>query len=365
MSNQETLHGLACPNCGGMIPIPEGQAIVKCPYCELRSFVRGERGLRRHQVPQRVDRQGATQAFQKFLTSSMAIGRGVAQQAQLSEAFLAYLPFWTVWARVAAWAFGEQRKGSGDDAHYEPKEVRLVQDMTWNGAACDVGEFGVAQVPLVDHDLQPFDPEALHSAGMVFEPVGSFSQARQDAEKRFKGQIQSRTRLDRLAQLFTRSFRRRFALVYHPLWILRYLHRGRSYQVVVDGYSGNVLYGKAPGNTLYRAAVLVGGMAIGSFLAIDLPALLIGAADSDSGELFMFALALFAAGAGIMFAAYRAFRHGEQYEYRSASPQLLPGLGNPLEAVKQLKSQEIPGLGKPFEMITQVKDVEEWINRLN
>lgn len=348
MDKPETLQGLACPNCGGMIPIPEGQAIVDCPYCELRSYVRGERGLRRHQTPQRVDRKGALSAWRKFLSSSMAIARGTAQQAQLTEAFLAYLPFWTVWARVAAWAFGEEKEGSGDDARYVPKEIRLVQDMTWNGAACDVGEFGVTQVPLADQDLQPFDPEGLHNAGMVFEPVGSFSDARQAAEDAFEWQINRKTRLDRLAQLFVRSFRRRYALVYQPLWVVRYLHRGRAFQVVVDGYSGEVLYGKAPGNTLYRAAVLVIGIAIGAFLAVDVPAFLIGAGSNGDGSgAFIFALIMLAAGVSVMLAAYRAFRRGEQYEYRRSAPQMIPGVGN------------------PFETLTQVKDVEEWIKRLN
>jgi len=348
MDKPEKLQGLACPNCGGMIAIPEGQAIVHCPYCELRSYVKGERGLRRHQVPQKVDRKGALAAWRKFLSSSMAIARGTAQQAQLTETFLAYLPFWTVWARVAAWAFGEEKKGSGDDARYVPQEIRLVQDMAWNGAACDVGEFGVTQVPLVDHDLQPFDPDELHNAGMVFEPVGSFSDARQSAEEVFEGQVNRKTRLDRLAQLFVRTFRRRYALVYHPLWVVRYLHRGRAFQVVVDGYSGKVLYGKAPGNTLYRAAVLVIGIAVGAFLAVDVPAFLIGVgSDSDGSGAFIFALIMLAAGVSLMLAAYRAFRRGEQYEYRSSAPQMIPGVGN------------------PFEMLTQVKDIEEWTSRLN
>ena len=63
MSDKEALHGLACPRCGGVLSIPEGQVIVRCPYCDLRSYVRGERGLRRYQVPQRVQKEIAIQAF--------------------------------------------------------------------------------------------------------------------------------------------------------------------------------------------------------------------------------------------------------------------------------------------------------------
>jgi len=349
MSDKEALHGLACPRCGGVLSIPEGQVIVRCPYCDLRSYVRGERGLRRYQVPQRVQKEIAIQAFQRFLSSNWAIARSAVREARLDETFLVHLPFWMVWARVGAWAFGEKRVGSGKDARYEPREVRIVQEMIWNGAACDVGEFGVTQVPPVEQDLQAFDADNLHSSGLVFEPVGSFGAARQQADEQFQDQVQKKASLDRLAQLFVRRLRSRFALVYHPLWVMRYLYRGRAYQVVVDAYSGRVLYGKAPGNTFYRAAVLILGMAVGAVLAIDGPAVILSSiSDSDGGlGILAFALFLLALGAGIMLAAYRAYRYGEQFEYRSSAPKKIAGLENPLE------------------MVTQIKDVEQWINRLS
>jgi hypothetical protein len=348
MNEQESLTGLTCPKCGGVVPIPEGQVVVKCPYCDLRSFVRGERGLRRFQVAAGVDRNRAVSALRGFLSRNWAIARDAGRRAQLSEAFLAYLPFWTVWGRAMGWAFGQEKKGSGNNTRYVPREVKIVEEMSWNGAACDVGEFGVAQVPLNTQALQPFNPEVLHTAGLVFEPVGSVSDAKTSAETEFKGRIRGRARLDRLSQLFVRFFRERLGLVYYPLWVLRYLYRGRVFQVVVDGCSGQVLYGKGPGNTLYRAAVLVAGMAVGAFLAVDVSALAFYfSSGSDSDEIFGLAFVMLALGAGLMYAAYRAFRYGEQFEYRSGGKSF----------VKELAS--------PGELMAQVKDVEKWLDRLS
>ena len=108
--------------------------------------------------------------------------------------------------------------------------------------------------------------------------------------------------LDRVAQVFTRLVHRRFGLVYYPLWVLRYLYRDRAFQVVVDGYTGKVLYGKAPGSTLYRALVLIGGMIAGAFLSIDVSSAFFTMAfgmEGDGDGVF----ALFAhIGAGIRFA---------------------------------------------------------------
>ena len=352
-AKEEALHGLTCPQCGGVVPVPEGQVIVRCPYCDLRSLVRGERGIRRYQVPQQVPRQDVGTALEKFLKSNWAIAMDARQRAKLHEAFLVYLPFWTVWGRVAAWAFGEKQVGSGDDKRYEPREVRIVEEMTWNGAACDVGEFGVNQAPLADQPMQPFNPDALHAAGMVFEPAGSFAEARQTAEDQFQAQVKRKAKLDRLSQLFVRYFRRRYGLVYYPLWVLRYLYRGRAFQVVVDGYSGKVLYGKAPGNTFYRAAVLVGGMALGALLAIDIPGFLMMHTSSDSDSPLGLAIVLFVFGIAAMYGAYRVFRYGEQYEYRPGGPSLIRELADPAKMI----SNEFG--------VVRMKEVETWISRLS
>ena len=68
-----------------MVPIPEGQAMVICPFCEQRSVVSGERGVRRYQVPLRVTREQALEAYQKFLSSNLAIARDARGKARTAR----------------------------------------------------------------------------------------------------------------------------------------------------------------------------------------------------------------------------------------------------------------------------------------
>jgi hypothetical protein len=189
----------------------------------------------------------------------------------------------------------------------------------------------------------------LHAKGMVFEPVGSVSDAQAAAQAEFNARIDQAASLDRVSQVFVRSIRQRFGLIYFPLWVLRYTYRGRAYQVVVDGYSGLVLYGKAPGNTLYRAAVLVGGMALGAFMMVDLSAACFAIAFNIEGDgvgMFIIAgLAVIVIGVGLMATGYRKFRYGEQFEYRRDGPKASMGWLQ---------------VGKT---IAQMGDVQSWINR--
>ena len=322
MSDSELSKGLNCPRCGGIVAIPDGQVIVRCPACDFRSIVRGDLGVRRYQVPVRIKREQALQALANFF-NNFAIAFDAKSKSQISDVFVVYLPFWTLWGRALGWAFGEKEVGDSKNRHYEPREVKIMQEMVWTGAACDVGEFGVGQVQLTNQPLEPFNSEALHASGMVFEPVGSLSEARQSAENNFEQQVSAATNLDKLSQLFVRLVNQRFGLVYYPLWVVRYLYQGRAFQVVTDGFSGRVLYGKAPGNVLYRAAMLVGGMAIGAFLTLDVPTFLFQLLDSSSSSrssegIFGLALGAFVVGLALMAFAYHTFRYGEHYEFGGA-----------------------------------------------
>jgi hypothetical protein len=203
----------------------------------------------------------------------------------------------------------------------------------------------ISEVPLDIRGLEPFDADSLHAQGLVFEPVGSFEEARRTAAQDFEKRVRSKSKLDRISQVFVRIFRRRSGMVYYPLWILRYLYRGRAFQVVVDGISGSVLYGKAPGNTYYRAAVLVGGMALGAFLALDVTlfALYLFSEDSDLGA---FAIAAFLGGLALMFWAYRRFRHGEEFEFQEARKAV-----SALDLRESTQPEGAPEMGRPVELV--------------
>ena len=319
----EAVHGLNCPRCGGMVPVPEGQVIVNCPYCEQRSVVASSMaadaqdslGVRRYQAPLRVQREQAVQSLKGFLSGKVQVARDAASAAELQEAFLVHLPFWAVWGRGLAYAFGQVKVGSGDHQRWEAREKKVARELTWNCPACEVGEFGVRQIPLEGCPLEPFDADGLHRSGMVFEPVGAEHAALEAARQNFDEVIRGAVNMGRTAQLFTRLVRARLGVVYYPLWVLRYLYRGRAFQVVVDGVNGQVLYGKAPGSVVYRAAVLVGGMAAGAVTAIDLPALILQSSSNSDDNPLAFALIVFVVGLGILLASYRTYRYAEHYEY--------------------------------------------------
>ncbi len=303
--------GLTCPECSGVVPIAEGDRIVECPFCHTHSLVQGERGVRRWQVPQTVERERALQTVGNFF-HGMKKARDLAKESQIKDTFLVYLPYWRVESFVAGWMFG--RVKSGKDST-RPVEVQVSELMHWNDAAVDVAEYGVHQVTIAKEQLQPYDSDRLHAEAMVFEPSESHSDALDEAGRHFT------YRGRKVRSLHTKFFekfhflRQRLSIVYYPLWVSRYEYHKRNYQVVVDGVDGRILYGKAPGNILYRAAALVGGLSVGNFILVNgtlLAGTIIG--NSDDGDGLPLLLVPIALGIGLIAAGYRAFRYGEEVE---------------------------------------------------
>jgi len=75
------------------------------------------------------------------------------------------------------------------------------------------------------------------------------------------------------------------------------------------------MYGKAPGNVLYRAMALVVGLAAGNLILINGTLLAARASSSDDNGLGLLLLPI-AVGIGLILNGYRQFRYGEEVEDR-------------------------------------------------
>ena len=256
--------GLTCPACSSTVPVPEGARLVTCPACQQRLFVQGDRGVRRWQLRRIVTRDQAQQTVFGFFNGMNKAG-DLRRKAEITELFLMYLPFWRVMAQVAGWRLGRVRR---DKDSTRPVEVEVLEEMQWNDAAMDVSEFGVNHVPIAGQHFEPFDQERLSAEGMVFEATESPTDAVTEADTYFQQVARSKKSLSSTYMEKFHLLRQRLTLVYYPLWVARYQYRNRSYQVVIDGVNNKVLYGKAPGNVLYRSGALVLGMAVGNLLLV-------------------------------------------------------------------------------------------------
>ncbi|HMT12673.1 MAG TPA: hypothetical protein PKA39_13740, partial [Ignavibacteria bacterium] len=156
----------------------------------------------------------------------------------------------------------------------------------------DVAELGVRKVNLAGDEMRPVNFEELQSEGMLFNIISSEREVTDIAKDQFVQEAVNSVKVDQITFQHNDLVRPNVTIVYYPLWVVRYIFKGRTYQVVVDGEDGTICYGKAPGNNLYRAVMGIFGTAVGSFLLTFFGIFgIIGDEDSAKAALVMYIFA--------------------------------------------------------------------------
>lgn len=307
---ESRVQGLSCPSCGGTLEMQAGLRVVVCLFCHTPLLAVSEIGIRRWAVEPTIAAADARHSAWEWLTSGWRRDRRLRNEAVQGEALLAFLPFFRLQADCVGFALGtEERRrtvGSGKNRRTETYEVdveRSVEksfDRTY--PALDVAEWGVQRVDLRDDPLKPFDPLELQRQGMVFPPTGSEALVKTAALRQLAHAADPSRGLKQVRFKFLETLRERLSVIYYPLWIVRYRFRNRSYQILIDGEDGSLVYGKAPGNDLYRAFMMVISQAGALFVATTI----LQVVGISLGGMAVVATAVFA----ILLWGWKRFRHG-------------------------------------------------------
>jgi hypothetical protein len=254
------IKGLSCPNCAGTLTPGEGMNILRCPFCDVVLQMLGHHGVRKFHVGRKISKSANETIVQKWLGGWKKAG-DLAKAAKITESFLVYIPFWRISADAVGWVFGrekhERQVKTGDtyrtEVYWTDEEREINRHYETNAPACRIEEFGVKWVDLEGDEIKPVDFEELQEEGMTFQPLSSATDALDAAAKKFKGLAENSARLDEVTFKQVSVVRKRITQVFYPLWVNRYAYKNRTYQVVVDGESGDIAYGKAPGSSWVRA----------------------------------------------------------------------------------------------------------------
>ena len=329
---EPSVQGLSCPSCGGALDVSAGLRVVECPYCETPLLAVSEVGVRRWSVRPELDATQARKVAREWLATGWSRDRRLRRDAEQGEALLAFLPFFRMQSDAVGFALGtEERRrtvGSGKQRRTQTYEVdveRSVEksfDRTY--PALDVAEWGVQKIDLRNDRLQPYDPDGLKRLGMVFPPTGSEAEVKEAARRQVLSGADPGRGLKRVRFKFLETLRERFSLIYYPLWIIRYRFENRSYQILVDAEDGSLVYGKAPGNDMYRALTMVLSQAAALFIATTI----VRFVGANMGGL----AAMGAIVVGALWWGWRKFRHGgvviegTGVGQEDSGPELLSGL---------------------------------------
>ena len=263
--SEKVIRGMRCPSCGGSLDITEGSVFAKCQFCESGLIVQGDRGFARYYVPFKYSRETVLEKARSWF-GGLDKARDLKQTAEVTEQFLVYVPFWRINGTVIGWVLGDVEKGSGKDKTYEAVERRVHKKYEFTCPSCDIGEFGVKYVDLTGDEILPFDLEKVQALGMTFGVLTSPTDVVEMCADKFITWGEQSAGVKRTTFKKLHLIGRSLSIVYYPLWIVRYKYRNRIYQITADAESGEILYGRAPGNNLYRVGVFLGCTMAANFI---------------------------------------------------------------------------------------------------
>ncbi|MFO8183410.1 MAG: zinc ribbon domain-containing protein [Candidatus Aegiribacteria sp.] len=282
---------LKCPSCAGPLRIREGDTHTVCPNCSSSLILPS--AVRKYVLPSAVSRVAALRTVRRQLEKVNP--RGV-ENARVSRPVLYYVPFWHCSAQVNGYVLGvepvyrereisvvdsEGQSGSGYAVTVTRKvrtrsggtaverEIQLSGSVNVSGA--DLEPLGIpslsadSQLSIQGLEIQKNNlPEGLEILedessrdGIFVDPAVTLSQAREQTE-RYLRRLGSGVGFGLEEKWeFAVLSGHRDALVYYPLWVTDFRYGGGSYQVVVDGRSGEVLRGRFPSSGRDRRILTV------------------------------------------------------------------------------------------------------------
>ncbi|NLX47796.1 MAG: hypothetical protein GXY70_06490 [Euryarchaeota archaeon] len=298
--------GLNCPACGGAISISEGEKVLNCEYCGSLLWAEGDAGVMTVAFRNVQARDSVLRATQEWWRKGFK-ARDLKVKGKLLECYPIYLPFWSTTTRVAGWICGYEERHHTDrngNTRTEriPKEEMVLHDYRYTNIACDPGDLGIKYLRNVNGEASFADFESIPT----FESTTSKDEMVEMSKQNALTDARSDANVPHITFERVTAIPKHISQIYYPVWVVRYSYGERMYMVTVDGVTGNVLSGRAPGDALYQSLAVTGGTSAGGLIAAG--GLLIGLGSGEG------ALAVIGVVAGVVILGftYRFFRHGSE-----------------------------------------------------
>ena len=298
--------GLSCPACGGAIQVAEGDNVLNCSYCGSLLWAEGDAGVMTVAYRNVQGRDSVLRATEQWWRKGWK-ARDLREKGKLLECYPIYLPFWSTTTRVAGWICGyEERRHTDREGNVRteriPMEEMVLNDYRYTSIACDPGDLGIRYLRNVGGEASFADFESIPT----FETTTSKDEMIATSKQRALEEARSDANVPHITFERVIAIPKGISRIYYPVWVVRYSYGERMYMATVDGVTGNVLSGRAPGDPLYQSLAVTAGTSIGGLIAAGGLAFGLGAGE---GVLALIGLVV---GGAVLALTYRFFRHGSE-----------------------------------------------------
>lgn len=305
----------SCPHCGGPLSSERFQDPSVCDACLSEIGARTQTLL----FTQKVTRDQALEAVRAWW-SGVLMAWDLTDRAGVTDTRLRYFPFWKLSAHITGMVKGHRTESREDSEIEVPMEESIDDDFVWTETACDASEIGVYYLHNLGGETRVYDITAF--TGHVSESTVPQADAISDGIVALEYGVLKRSAIPTITAHEVHLSACEIALLIYPFWVVRYDYAGRTYFATVDGVTGDLIAGRAPGSLCWRVVAFVTATAV-TLLAVPvwiylMEAVFLGSAGYFSGlfgDVLWFALVLavlMVIGWGLVLDAFALARYGAE-----------------------------------------------------
>lgn len=242
-----------CISCGRTIAVDKERSF--CPDCKASGAQ--DQDIEKIAYKCEVSGERAIDTVRQWWQDPL-IARNLEAEGKIDECRLQCVPFWKREAAVEGYVEGYHIESDEYRSEKIPMDQHLNNYLIWNEIACESGDIGIGFLRSLAGETVPYD-ECPGPAGMV-------TVLRKDAEEKSSKAIEEHIlEMIEIPHITSKRLKldlRPAVLRFYPIWLVRYSYSGRTYSATVDGVTGLLLAGQAPGARALRLEALASGLIV-------------------------------------------------------------------------------------------------------
>jgi len=264
-----------CPHCDGPFKIPSISSTVVCPYCSTTVQLKTGEVLKEHYIMRL--QYGVDEIKERMLSwalKQLGVPKALENKAEIKESRLVFWPFWVVEVEAVADYSGIQKKPrfgeSIEKIHSlrsnwvrvpEEGHIDIERDIcvpAGNGVPKHLEHYKVPtrRKEFFQHDLVTDVSGEMQP--IIIGRSEAITQARKEMEDLLEEE--AKEEIDKITEMDSELKVPAVFLIHVPVWHITYSYSVRTYEALIDGASGRVIYLEYPRKLAFRAMTLFGGL---------------------------------------------------------------------------------------------------------
>lgn len=237
---------IKCKNCGAPLNLRPGELVATCRYCGYTAIVGGDTPfqLEHSLIVNEFTSAAITESLQNWMRSGFMKPGDLAKKSKILVLELRYLPFWLVPLKATSNYEGILERISPPT----PRKGTVENDYDWLVLGRKGSEFPTRDYSVPVEGKIPFNFTKVDAQGKFLNSEIESGEAVQHAKEEVEEhqRFLVKQEVDEVTS-FTTDFKVDTPTYIHaPLWFAQYEYKGRTFNAILDGSSGQVLRADVP-----------------------------------------------------------------------------------------------------------------------